>query len=256
MKLIFIDYENVQPKTLDYLSPDDHFIVLCIGENQKSLPVALIKSLMMFGHNCRIIECPKAGKNALDFIIVDEMARITTEYQFNSLYIISKDKGFDSIIHYYLTKERIKQAKRLDNINNIFQSSQTNQHSIDNSQTKNMTILASKIQKQIDKINKISPKSLPSKSQSQFNWVNALLKDENLSEKEVKTLIKMVDFSPAQPTKLKSYVDRAKAKLNSLEKRHHPNKLETQTNWLKSFFRGDGLNTSQISEIRQIIFSK
>ncbi|VEB23502.1 PIN domain-containing protein [Avibacterium volantium] len=253
MKLIFIDYENVQPKTLDYLSPNDHFIVLCIGENQKLLPVMLIKSLMMFGQNCRIIECPKAGKNALDFIIVDEMARITTEFQFDSLYIISKDKGFDSIIHYYLTKERIKQAERLDSIDHI---PQANQHSIDNRQTKNMTVFASKIQEQIDKINKISPRNLPSKPQSQFNWVNSLLKAENLAEKDVKALIKMVDFSPAQSTKLKSYVDRAKAKLNSFEKRHHPNKLETQTNWLKSFFRDDGLNTSQISEIRQIIFSK
>ncbi|MFZ7157754.1 PIN domain-containing protein [Avibacterium gallinarum] len=253
MKLIFIDYENIQPKTLDYLSPNDHFIVLCIGENQKLLPVMLIKSLMMFGQNCRIIECPKAGKNALDFIIVDEMARITTEFQFDSLYIISKDKGFDSIIHYYLTKERIKQAERLDSIDYI---PKANHHSIDNSQTKNMTIFASKIQEQIDKINKISPRSLPNKPQSQFNWVNALLKDENLSEKEVKTLINMVDFSLEKPTKLDVYIDRAKTKLNSLDKRTHPNKLASQMNWLKNFFQGNNLNTTQINEIRQKVFSK
>lgn len=66
----------------------------------------------------------------------------------------------------------------------------------------------------------------------------------------------MVDFSPAQSIPLKTYIDKAKAKLNSLEKRHHPNKQETQTNWLKNFFRVDSLSASQISEIRQIIFSK
>ncbi|MCW9717144.1 MULTISPECIES: PIN domain-containing protein [unclassified Avibacterium] len=251
MKLIFIDYENIQPTTLEHLSPNDHFIVLCIGENQKSLPVTLVTSLIRFEKNCRIIECPKSGKNALDFIIVDEMARITTEYQFNSLYIISKDKGFDSIIHYYLIKDRIKQAKRLDSINDIL----SNPNPRDNSQTKNMVEFASTIQKHIDKINAISPRSLPKKPQSQYNCINALLKSENLAEKEIKALIKMVDFSPAQSTELKIYIARAKAKLNSLEKRHHPNKLETQTNWLKSFFNGDGLNASQISKIREMIFT-
>ncbi|UXN34079.1 PIN domain-containing protein [Avibacterium paragallinarum] len=251
MNLIVIDYENVQPKTLTHLSPNGYFIVLCVGENQKLLPVVLIKSLIMFGKNCRIIECPKAGKNALDFIIVDEMARITTEYQFNALYIISKDKGFGSIIHYYLTKGRIQQAKRLDSIDDILPDSQN-----DNVQAVTMSILASKVQNQIDKVNQISPRSLPNKSQSQFNWVNSLLKAENLTEKDINALIKMVDFSPAQSIPLKTYIDKAKAKLNSLEKRHHPNKLETQINWLKSFFINNGLTRSQISEIQQAIFSK
>ncbi len=39
----------------------------------------------------------------LDFIIIDTMARITTERHFDELYIVSKDKGFDSIISHYLT---------------------------------------------------------------------------------------------------------------------------------------------------------
>lgn len=265
MNLILIDYENVQPSNLDLLDPSQYFIMLCLGAKQKSLPTQLVKSLIKFGQHCQIVECPKTGKNALDFVIVDEMARITTKHQFHSLYIISKDKGFDAIISYYLILNRVQVAKRLDSHTLLFENQLIEDNSVDsiltqslqsNDETTSLTereIAILKVQKEIDRLQKISLRTLPKKTETKLNWIKNILQDPTLSLDEIKSISEQVKF-PSTETNFQLYIEQARKKLNSLDKHQRPNKPKSKMNWVINFFNGKPLTETQLKQIRQKIF--
>lgn len=101
---MFVDYENVQVQSLAMLK-DDHFKVrIFLGANNTKLPVALFMSMQELGPRVELIALEASGKNALDFHIAFyvgvEAARDPTGF----FHIISKDSGFDPLIHHLKAK--------------------------------------------------------------------------------------------------------------------------------------------------------
>jgi NACalpha-BTF3-like transcription factor len=276
MKLVLIDYENVQPETINILLPEESFVVVCVGVKQKMLPLELVKSLIHFGQNCQIIESYGVGKNALDFIIIDTMARITTERHFDELYIVSKDKGFDSIISHYLTLKRVAFAKRVDDIeelnslrveNNVISDrlslplltspcaliapNPTKVSSEERSYPTSIEQAILKVQQQLIKISVKSIHSIPKTEKSRLNWIKNELKEEDLSDKQIKFIMEQVNFPE---NTLISYIKRAVAHLQTIEKKHYPKTLEKRINWLKNFFKKETLSEQNIKEIALKVF--
>ena len=43
MKLVLIDYENVQPETINILLPEESFVVVCVGGKTENVTVRVSK---------------------------------------------------------------------------------------------------------------------------------------------------------------------------------------------------------------------
>lgn len=97
---IFIDYENVQDIDLRLISGKPVKIVLATGRNQTSLPKALVKQLVEYRDQIELIDNDHPGKNALDFVMVFEIARHALQEPKGFFQIVSKDKGFDALVRY------------------------------------------------------------------------------------------------------------------------------------------------------------
>ena len=95
---VMIDFENVSPENLEELDLEWVRVYLFLGENQKKLPVAMVKSMQCMGDRLQFIEISGTGHNALDFHIAYYIGRIAAEDSDAFFHIVSKDKGFDPLI--------------------------------------------------------------------------------------------------------------------------------------------------------------
>ena len=64
---VLIDFENVQPDSLEQLDQDHFKILLFVGANQGKLRPKLADSLQRFGGRAKRIKISGNGRNALDF---------------------------------------------------------------------------------------------------------------------------------------------------------------------------------------------
>ena len=102
---IFIDYENVRDFDLALIAGKPVKVVLATGKQQTTLPKQLVKQLLQFKEQVTLVENEHAGKNALDFVLVYEVARQAIEDPKGFFHIVSKDKGFDALVkHLHATK--------------------------------------------------------------------------------------------------------------------------------------------------------
>ncbi len=95
---IFVDFENVHEVDLDRVAKKPVVVILVLGEKHKKLSVELVKKLLKYQDQVRLIEAGRSGKNALDFVLA---YRIGVESQLNpkgSFHIVSRDTGFDPLI--------------------------------------------------------------------------------------------------------------------------------------------------------------
>lgn len=116
MKHYLIDYENIQPENFNQLHPKNCHIWLFIGQKQSTLPVSFMQAQAKFGNSFHIIQTPKTGKNALDFILAAHVGQIVKDYPQSEIIIVSKDKGFDVLIAYYRLQSNIKSIQRTKNL--------------------------------------------------------------------------------------------------------------------------------------------
>lgn len=169
---ILIDFENVQPKTLDQLSEHPFKIMVFVGANQIKIPFELANALQPLGDDVQYIKIAGNGPNALDFHIAFYIGELSTKDPNSYFHIISKDTGFDQLIK-HLRKRHIlvHRSKDIDEIP--------------------MLRISDKMTKQ-DKISEIVKKlelrgpHRPRKEQTLKNTINAMfqntLKDEELTE--------------------------------------------------------------------------
>jgi PIN domain len=95
---ILIDYENVQPRTLNLVKAHAVKVLIFIGANQAKVPLELASSLQALGSNAEYVRIAGNGSNALDFHIsfyIGELAACDPDAYFH---IISQDTGFDPLI--------------------------------------------------------------------------------------------------------------------------------------------------------------
>ena len=115
---VLIDYENVQPKTLDSLKGDHHFkVLLFVGSSQTKVSFEVAESMQALGENARYIKIAGNGPNALDFHIAYYIGQLSMQDANAFFHIISKDAGFDPLIKHL--KEHKVFACRSKNIDEI-----------------------------------------------------------------------------------------------------------------------------------------
>ncbi|MCX8021702.1 MAG: PIN domain-containing protein [Syntrophorhabdaceae bacterium] len=119
MKLILmIDYENIQGISLNGIDPERVEVWFFVGKSQNKIPFELVESTQPFGKSLKWIKIEGNGKNNLDFHMIFELGRLTSEREVpKDIYILSKDKGFDPVIQ-YANKFGLK-AKRIVSLSQL-----------------------------------------------------------------------------------------------------------------------------------------
>ena len=95
---MLVDFENVQPKNVNLLSPGPYKIKVFVGANQAKIPFEMARALQAFGPDAEYIQIEGHGRNALDFHIAYYIGRLAAEIPGASLHVISKDTGFDPLL--------------------------------------------------------------------------------------------------------------------------------------------------------------
>lgn len=117
MNYVLIDYENVQPATLDALDKEHFQVLVFVGASQTKINFDTANSLQRLGSNARYIKIASNGPNALDFHIAFHIGQIAAADSSAYFHIISKDTGFDPLIIHLKTKKIL--VNRSANINDI-----------------------------------------------------------------------------------------------------------------------------------------
>ena len=98
--IIFVDYENIQKLDFGELGEKPLVLYLVLGKGNKNLPTTLVRQLVRPSIEVRLIETEQAGKNALDFVLSYYVGVQTAENPQGHYEILSKDKGFDALVHH------------------------------------------------------------------------------------------------------------------------------------------------------------
>lgn len=97
---ILIDYENVQVKSLALLKGLNIQVRVFLGPSNTKLSTDLVLAMKELGDRADYIVLDAGGHNALDFHITYYLGRLAALHAGADFYVISKDKGFDSLIKY------------------------------------------------------------------------------------------------------------------------------------------------------------
>jgi len=164
MKIILIDFENMQNIELEKISEEEFRIIVFIGESQNKIPFGLVSEAQRFGDRLEWIKIDGNGPNALDFHIAYYLGKMIKEKPNNSYIILSKDKGFDPLLN-YIQKEKVE-CKRINSILEIVED-------INDFKYKN------ELDKILENLRKIEKSKLPRKRKSLKTYIISLLKQEN-----------------------------------------------------------------------------
>ena len=97
---VLIDFENVQPKTLDRLQPGSVRIKVFLGQHQNRLMLELVQALQPFGADAEYIAIQGSGPDAVDFHIAFYIGRLAAGDPGATFTIVSRDKGFDPLVRH------------------------------------------------------------------------------------------------------------------------------------------------------------
>lgn len=107
---VFVDLENV--KTIDsaVIGNKNLRLYLFLGPQNKKLDVEVVECLLQHSQTVFMIRSPKAGKNALDFVLAYHLGQVVLTDPKGYFHIVSKDTGFDALVE--LLKSRNTKVKR------------------------------------------------------------------------------------------------------------------------------------------------
>ncbi len=103
-RLIFIDFENVQPKDLALLKGRDYRVMIFIGATQAKLPTEFAMAVQGLGAAAEYIKIDGSGRNALDFHIAYYLGSTSASGSSGESFVISKDTGFDPLMRHLKAK--------------------------------------------------------------------------------------------------------------------------------------------------------
>jgi len=114
---VLIDFENVQPDSLEQLDHNHFKVLLFVGANQGKLRSKLANSLQRLGDRAELIKISGNGRNALDFHIAYYIGRFSAVDTTGYFHIVSKDAGFDPLIrHLKMNKVSVRRARAISEI--------------------------------------------------------------------------------------------------------------------------------------------
>ena len=114
---VLIDFENVQPDTLEVLHQDHFKVIVFVGATQTKLSFDIVSALQRMGSKAEYVKIAGNGPNALDFHIAYYIGRLSATNDTAYFHIISKDSGFDPLIQ-HLREKKIS-ADRLTCVSEI-----------------------------------------------------------------------------------------------------------------------------------------
>lgn len=114
---MLIDYENVQPATIESLNHEHIKLLIFVGANQTKVPIEIEVALQQLGSRASYIKISGNGSNALDFHIAFYIGQLAAQEPKANFYIVSKDTGFDLLIQ-HLKSKKIS-IKRVQSISDI-----------------------------------------------------------------------------------------------------------------------------------------
>lgn len=107
---VFIDFESVQPASLQALEAECFRVVVFVGANQAKIPFDVVQAMQRFGTRAEYIKISGNGPNALDFHIAFYVGRRAVQEPGAYFHIISRDTGFDPLIE-HLRAQKIYAAR-------------------------------------------------------------------------------------------------------------------------------------------------
>ena len=96
---VLIDFENVQVKSLALLKGKEFKVFVFVGKTNNKLPFGLVNDIQKFGDRGEYVKLESSGPNALDFHIAFYLGKLVTNDATGVFHVISKDRGFDTLIH-------------------------------------------------------------------------------------------------------------------------------------------------------------
>ena len=97
---VLVDFENVQPSSLEALGHDHFKLLVFVGANQAKVPFETAASLQQLGARAGYVKITGNGSNALDFHIAYYIGKLAATEPTAYFHIVSKDTGFDSLIQH------------------------------------------------------------------------------------------------------------------------------------------------------------
>jgi hypothetical protein len=98
--IVLIDFESVQPASLEALAADHFRLKVFVGATQSKLPFNLVTAIQRMGERAEYIKIAGVGPNALDFHIAYYIGRIACDEPEAFFHVISTDTGFDPLIQH------------------------------------------------------------------------------------------------------------------------------------------------------------
>ena len=102
---VLIDYENVQPDTMEALDKDHYNIIVFVGSNQARVTYEVASVLQRMGDRASYVRISGNGGNALDFHIAYYIGLLSVKEPDAYFHIVSMDKGFDPLIEHLKSKQ-------------------------------------------------------------------------------------------------------------------------------------------------------
>ncbi|WP_231138547.1 PIN domain-containing protein [Cupriavidus metallidurans] len=94
--VVLVDFESVQ--AIDFSHLADARLVVFAGEVQRKVPIEVAMGLQALGERARWVRSSGVGPNALDFHIAFEIGRMVEDGEQGPVFVLSRDKGFDSLL--------------------------------------------------------------------------------------------------------------------------------------------------------------
>lgn len=96
---VFVDFENVQPASIELPPGAPVQVVLLLGEKQRKLELGLVQQIHRQAAHVQLIEVGAAGRNALDLTLAYHLGRTVAAAPKDArFHIVSRDKDFDPLI--------------------------------------------------------------------------------------------------------------------------------------------------------------
>jgi hypothetical protein len=107
--IVLIDFENIQPSSLEALTHDHFRVLVFVGANQTRVPFEIAAAIQRMGESAEYIKISGNGPNALDFHIAYYIGKLASQEPGAYFHIISKDTGFDPLVQHLEREEDLLQ---------------------------------------------------------------------------------------------------------------------------------------------------
>ncbi|HET6351800.1 MAG TPA: PIN domain-containing protein [Coriobacteriia bacterium] len=102
--VVLVDFENVQPASLESLVQGAYRVLVFVGAQQAKLSFDFVAAMQRLGDKVEYVKMSGIGPNALDFHIAYYIGRISAQDPTASFHIVSNDSGFDPLVTHLISQ--------------------------------------------------------------------------------------------------------------------------------------------------------